>query len=235
MDKAVTRRAKPRARRAYGASRLTCFALALALAVALLLFSAPADADPIARWRVHIEEASVRFGIPALWIERVMRAESGGRTRVGGRPIVSRAGAMGLMQLMPGTWAEMRAAHGLGQDPHDPRDNILAGAAYLRAMFDRFGYPALFAGYNAGPGRLRQHLATGRALPTETRAYLRQVANAAIAASSGAPEASPPTLFAVRRSTSAGSGTVSAAVAQGSNAEAPDPAHSPLFLPLSER
>lgn len=231
MGRIVTRRAKPRARRAYGASRLTCFAFALAL----LLFSAPADADPVARWRVHIEEASARFGIPAPWIERVMRAESGGRTRVGGRPIVSRAGAMGLMQLMPGTWAEMRAAHGLGQDPHDPRDNILAGAAYLRAMFDRFGYPALFAAYNAGPGRLRRHLAMGRALPSETRAYLRQVVGDATAASSGAPEAPPPTLFAVRRSTSAGPGVASAAEADGSNAEAPDPARSPLFVPLSER
>src|SRR3546814_4666575 len=82
-----------------------------------------------------------------------MQAESAGLTHLHGRPITSRAGAMGLMQLMPGTWAAMRQQHGLGGDPYDPRDNILAGAAYLRAMYDRFGYPGLFAAYNAGPAR----------------------------------------------------------------------------------
>jgi soluble lytic murein transglycosylase-like protein len=105
-----------------------------------------------------------------------MRAESGGRTHLDGRPIVSRAGAMGLMQLMPGTWREMRAALGLGHDPHQPRDNILAGTAYLRAMYDRFGYPGLFAAYNAGPARYAAHLATGRRLPRETVAYVASVA-----------------------------------------------------------
>lgn len=80
--------------------------------------------------------------MPAAWIERVMQAESGGRTVLNGRPIISRAGAMGLMQVMPGTWAEIRSALGLGSDPFDPRDNILAGTFYLRRMFDRFGYPA---------------------------------------------------------------------------------------------
>ena len=104
-----------------------------------------------------------------------MRAESGGRTTLDGRPITSRAGAMGLMQLMPGTWAEMRVKHDLGSDPHDPRDNILAGSAYLRAMYDRFGYPGLFAAYNAGPARYAEHLATGRRLPAETIAYVAAV------------------------------------------------------------
>src|SRR3990170_330204 len=104
-----------------------------------------------------------------------MRAESGGRTTLRGRPTVSRAGAMGLMQLMPGTWAEMRAQLGLGFNPHDPRDNILAGTAYLRAMHDRFGYPGLFGAYNAGPARYAEHLATGRPLPGETRDYLAKV------------------------------------------------------------
>ena len=101
---------------------------------------------------------------------------------------------MGLMQLMPATWAAMRAAHGLGRDPHDPRDNILAGTAYLRAMYDRFGYPGLFAAYNAGPGRYAAHLATGRALPAETRAYLTQVAGTASAPAQPVPKR-PPTLF----------------------------------------
>ncbi len=79
---------------------------------------------------------------------------------------------MGLMQLMPATWTEMRKRLTLGTDPHDPRDNILAGSCYLRLMYDRFGYPGLFAAYNAGPARYADHLATGRALPGETRAYL---------------------------------------------------------------
>jgi len=146
---------------------------AIALA-AMLGWAAPAAADPVGRWSGHIAEASLRFGIPQEWIRRVMRIESGGHTVMDGRPTVSRAGAMGLMQLMPGTWREMRTLLRLGPDPHDPRDNILAGTAYLRAMYDRFGYPGLFAAYNAGPARYAVHLATGRALPAETRAYMRK-------------------------------------------------------------
>jgi soluble lytic murein transglycosylase-like protein len=146
------------------------------LAVALALCAATsARADSVGDWRPLVAEASARYGVPVAWIERVMRAESGGRTTLGGRPIVSPAGAMGLMQLMPATWAAMRARLGLGADPHRPRDNIMAGTFYLRLMYDRFGYPGLFAAYNAGPGRYTEHLATGRALPGETRAYLAQV------------------------------------------------------------
>lgn len=108
-----------------------------------------------------------------------MKAESGGRTQVAGTPITSRAGAMGLMQLMPATWDEMRAAYGLGDDPFDPHDNIVAGAAYLREMYDRFGYPGLFAAYNAGPSRYFSHLVTGSVLPSETIIYLRKTAESA--------------------------------------------------------
>ncbi len=151
-------------------------ATAIALALAL---GPPAHAQPVverlARWRPFVTEASTRFGIPTEWIERVMRAESGGSTPLGERPITSAKGAMGLMQIMPATWTELRAALGLGADPYDPRDNILAGAAYLRRMFDRFGFPGLFAAYNAGPGRYAEHLASGRPLPGETRAYLASV------------------------------------------------------------
>lgn len=143
----------------------------LAIGALALIAAAPAAADPVARWRPLIEAASARCGVPAVWIAEVMRAESGGRTELNDRPIVSRAGAMGLMQLMPGTWAEMRDALGLGADPHMPRDNILAGACYLRRLHDRFGHPGLFAAYNAGPSRYAAHLATGRRLPDETRAY----------------------------------------------------------------
>lgn len=162
--------------------------------------------DPVGRWRAEIDAAAARFGLPAFWIEQVMRAESEGRTHRGGRPIVSGAGAMGLMQLMPATWAEMRAAYGLGSDPHDPHDNIIAGAAYLRAMYDRFGYPGLFAAYNAGPARYAAYLSTGRALPTETRVYVARVTGTAedtprLAASEQILTASmtrPPGLFVLK-------------------------------------
>lgn len=151
---------------------LTLFSTALALTWAV-----PAGADPVDRWAVEIAEASARFGIPRQWIRRVIRAESGGHVLVAGRPVVSRAGAMGLMQLMPTTWLETRARLGLGPDPHDPRDNILAGTFYLRAMYDRFGYPGLFAAYNAGPARYSAYRRRRRALPLETRLYVAAVAD----------------------------------------------------------
>lgn len=130
----------------------------------------------VERWRPIIAEASQRFAVPQAWIAAVMQAESAGLTYWNGRPITSSAGAMGLMQLMPGTWDAMRRRHGLGLDPHDPRDNIMAGTAYLRAMYDRFGYPGLFAAYNAGPGRYADYLHKQRPLPRETRAYIAQLA-----------------------------------------------------------
>lgn len=169
-------------------------------AVETVVPTAKETADAVARWRPYTLEASRRFGVPLAWIERVMRAESGGRTTLAGRPITSRAGAMGLMQIMPATWAELRARLALGSDPHDPRDNILADTFYLRLMYDRFGYPGLFGAYNAGPGRYAEWLVGGRALPAETAAYL-----AAVGGSAGddrplpARRATPPSaLFAIR-------------------------------------
>lgn len=118
----------------------------------------------------YIAEASRRFGVPIAWIRAVMRAESAGEPRV-----VSSAGAMGLMQIMPATWADLRARHDLGRDPYDPRDNILAGTAYLRELHNRYGSPGFLAAYNAGPGRYEASLA-GRPLPAETRAYVALLA-----------------------------------------------------------
>ena len=176
-------------------------ALRLALVAVALALSAPAAANPVDRWSDHIAEASARFGVPEAWIRRVMQAESGGRTHLDGRPIVSHAGAMGLMQLMPGTWRETRALLRLGADPHDPRDNILAGTFYLRSMYDRFGYPGLFAAYNAGPRRYAEHLVTGRRLPRETVAYVSAIAETGAAAPASRPApAPPPVLFALRGS-----------------------------------
>lgn len=118
----------------------------------------------------HITEASRRFGVPAAWIRAVMRKESAGDVRA-----VSSAGARGLMQIMPDTWDDLRARWSLGRDPFDPRDNILAGTAYLRELHDRFGSPGFLAAYNAGPARYEAYLA-GRPLPAETRAYVAALA-----------------------------------------------------------
>ncbi|WP_075657206.1 lytic transglycosylase domain-containing protein [Pseudochrobactrum sp. B5] len=145
----------------------------------------PAAAHPHA---AHIAEASQRFGILEHWIVAVLRAESAGDVRA-----ISTAGAMGLMQVMPDTWAGLRVRYGLGRDPYDPRDNILAGTAYLREMFDRYGnVAAMLAAYNAGPGRYDEYLATGRTLPAETRAYVAALAPIlGGAAPSGAPSQPP--------------------------------------------
>lgn len=171
------------------------FAAALAL-----LAATPAHADEVVRWRPYIGEASVRFGVPSIWIERVMLRESGGRTEAAGRPIRSPKGAIGLMQLMPATWTSMRAALGLSDDPDDPRDNILAGTYYLRLMYDRFGYPGCFGAYNAGPGRYAAWLAGTSPLPRETMAYLGAVAAWPAARVRIDPPSPPPrSLFAVQR------------------------------------
>ena len=118
----------------------------------------------------HISEASRRFGVPTALIRAIMRNESAGDVRA-----VSSAGARGLMQIMPGTWDELRLRWSLGRDPFDPRDNILAGTAYLRELHDRFGSPGFLAAYNAGPARYEAYLA-GRPLPAETRAYVAALA-----------------------------------------------------------
>ncbi|SKA28045.1 Transglycosylase SLT domain-containing protein [Enhydrobacter aerosaccus] len=126
--------------------------------------------DPIA---ASIAEASRRFGMPATWIHAVMQAESAGDARA-----VSSKGAMGLMQIMPDTWAELRTRYAFGADPFDIRDNIHAGAAYLRELHDRYGAPGFLAAYHAGPGRYDDYLVNSRPLPVETNAYLAAVIRA---------------------------------------------------------
>ncbi|MGH6828104.1 MAG: lytic transglycosylase domain-containing protein, partial [Rhizomicrobium sp.] len=106
----------------------------------------------------------------------VMRQESGGRTVLADdSPIVSSAGAIGVMQIMPRTYREMAAQYGLGTDPFDPHDNIYAGAAYLNWLHHKYGYPAMFAAYNAGPGAIEDHLLRGLPLPVETRGYIAAI------------------------------------------------------------
>ena len=127
----------------------------------------------MARWNPFIAEGAKRFGVPPIWIRSVMQIESGGRTMLSEtQPMKSSMGAMGLMQIMPQTYQTMRAIYRLGPDPYDPHDNIMAGAAYLRFLRDRYPYPTLFAAYNDGPGNLEARLRNGGMLPPETQNYL---------------------------------------------------------------
>ncbi|MEK7454960.1 MAG: lytic transglycosylase domain-containing protein [Pseudomonadota bacterium] len=181
--------------------------------------AAPAAAHPYAG---HVADAARRFGIPEAWIWAVMRVESRGNSRA-----VSRAGAMGLMQIMPATWGTMRARYGLGPDPFDVRDNIMAGAAYLREMHDRYGNAsAMLAAYNAGPGRYDDYLSRGRPLPAETVGYLAQFT--AVVGAPGAVEtavSAPPDRFAWRRAALfvriTGSGSAPSAAQSDDTSDAP--------------
>jgi soluble lytic murein transglycosylase-like protein len=129
-----------------------------------------ATAELIEPFASLIDEASQRFAVPPLWVRLVMQVESAGDARA-----LSSKGAIGLMQIMPATYSRLRETYGLSVDPFNPRDNILAGAAYLRELYDRYGAPGFLAAYNAGPGRYEDHVATGRPLPEETRLYLARL------------------------------------------------------------
>ena len=125
-------------------------------------------------WGPYIYEASSRFDVPPTWIREVMHVESNGyQFRPTGELTTSPVGAMGLMQLMPETYDEMRSRYGLGTDAFEPHDNILAGTAYLREMYDAFGTPGFLAAYNAGPNRLQAYLSNHGGLPDETRRYVK--------------------------------------------------------------
>jgi hypothetical protein len=192
-------------------------------------------ADPVA-------EVARRFGIPQRWIWAVMHIESNGDVRA-----VSPAGAMGLMQIMPATWAGLRTRYRLGSDPFDARDNILAGAAYLREMYDRYGdVTAMLAAYNAGPGRYDEYLSRGRPLPVATRTYIAKLASI-IGGSDNTrlAVAQPSDPFAWRRAAlfparAGGSSTAATAPSEGAptvpSAAAAEPValrQASLFIPLS--
>ena len=128
-------------------------------------------------WGPYISEAAAKYDVPERWVREVMRQESGGRLYGhGGDLITSGAGAMGLMQVMPATYDDLRARYSeLGDDPFDPHNNILAGTAYIREMYDIYGSPGFLAAYNAGPGRLDDYLTRNRVLPLETRRYVASI------------------------------------------------------------
>jgi soluble lytic murein transglycosylase-like protein len=208
----------------------------LALIVALSCAEGPAQAQTLTlraepTLAEMVREAAQRFGIPARWITSVMGVESAFDARA-----TSPVGAMGLMQVMPQTYARLRRRYGLGADPYHPHDNILAGAAYLREMYDRYGTAGFLAAYNAGPGRYEAHLIAGRPLPLETRAYVAKiaprlgddVAEIAAARSLAPPQ---PTLFVPVGVRSADTSAVTAAPpTQRATA-----ASSPLFATLTAR
>ena len=134
-----------------------------------------APGSPEDPWGPYIREASARFDMPVPWIRALMRVESGGKEYVNGKLVTSGAGAMGLMQVMPGTYDELRQRHNLGDDPYEPHDNIMAGVAYMREMYDIYGAPGFLAAYNAGPARLDDYLSNNRPLPDETRRYVAMI------------------------------------------------------------
>jgi hypothetical protein len=137
----------------------------------------PAPGTPDDPWGPYIRPAAARFQIPDRWIREVMRQESSFRQYDSdGSLMTSSAGAMGLMQVMPRTYDMLRQRYGLGGDPYEPRDNILAGAAYIREMYDRYGSPGFLAAYNAGPDRLDAYLNGNSPLPDETVNYLARIA-----------------------------------------------------------
>lgn len=159
------------------ARMLVAVTLLLFPTAAVFRFASPASAQSLSRAESTdrlakiIEGASDRFALPARWIRAVIQIESGGDEHA-----ISPRGAMGLMQLMPGTWVELSVRYGFGLDPFDPRDNVFAGTAYLREMHDRFGSAGFLAAYHAGPSRYEHHLATGQPLPPATAAYVAAVA-----------------------------------------------------------
>jgi soluble lytic murein transglycosylase-like protein len=166
--------------------------------------------DPLA---VFITEASKRFAVPEHWIRSVMHVESAGEVRAS-----SRKGAMGLMQIMPQTWSDLRARYDLGADPYDPRDNILAGAAYIRELYQRFGAPGFLAAYNAGPGRYERYLETNRPLPDETQGYVARLASTIESKQTGGKITA-----AAKPSTLAGSPLFVVRVASASTGHRPSP------------
>ena len=122
-------------------------------------------------WGPYIREASGKYDVPDRWIREVIRAESSGKVMETSAP-----GAMGLMQVMPATFDELRGRYSLGDDPYDPHDNVMAGTAYIRELYDLYGSPGFLAAYNAGPGRFDDYLSHNKGLPAETRNYVAKIA-----------------------------------------------------------
>lgn len=147
-------------------------------------FSQPRSVPPTAAEDgALIAQVAEESGVPAELVRAVIWAESGFR-----RDAVSPQGAIGLMQLMPGTAAE------LGVDPEVPAENLRGGTRYLRQLLDRFAanedqLVRALAAYNAGPGRVDAH--RGPPPFPETVNYVRRVVRRYLALSSSSREVPP--------------------------------------------
>jgi soluble lytic murein transglycosylase-like protein len=117
----------------------------------------------------QVDEAASRQGIDPLLMHAIAHVESGHRAQA-----VSRAGALGLMQLMPGTARDQGVS--VPASLKDPRTNLAAAARHLKSLQSRYGndLPLVLAAYNAGQGAVDRH---GRQVPPypETRRYVRSV------------------------------------------------------------
>jgi hypothetical protein len=143
----------------------------------------------VADWQSLARRAAQQVGVPPNLFVALVRQESSGRADA-----VSRSGALGYTQLMPGT------ARGLGVNPRDPWQNLLGGAKYLKQQLHTFGgsVPKALAAYNAGPGAVQKY---GGIPPyAETQNYVKTIlANAGHVSPVGgraapAPAASSPSL-----------------------------------------
>ena len=123
----------------------------------------------------HAAEAAERSGLSVDVIVRVMRAESGGDAHA-----VSPKGAIGCMQIMPPTWADLTARYALGTDPFDARLNMIGGALYLAELTQQFGPAGAYAAYSAGPARYVRYTVNGVPLPVETVAYVARITGESI-------------------------------------------------------
>ena len=187
----------------------------------------PPPGPPEDPWGPYVREAAARFGVPGHWVRAVMHQESGGQQQA-----TSSAGAMGLMQVMPATYEGLRERYQLGDDPYDPHNNILAGTAYIREMYDRFGSPGFLAAYNAGPDRVDSYLARRATLPDETVHYV-----AAIAPNLGTdvPKSGPFAVYASARTGRAQRPTVASLAAGCDLNAAYNPSHPCMSLERAAR
>lgn len=126
--------------------------------------AAKAAVQPPADPRQLVEKAAEKYGLPPAFLHSVARVESGYQSSA-----ISNKGAIGIMQLMPATAAELRA------DPYDPAQNVEAGARHLAGLLDKYDGSSAkaLAAYNAGPGAVAKY---GGVPPyQETQSYVRKV------------------------------------------------------------
>ena len=146
------------------ASLVTAFEQEVELPAAVAPVPVAPVVAPVLQPRELVEAAARKNGLPPNFVHSVVRAESGYKADA-----VSPKGAIGLMQLMPAT------AKAYGADPHDPGQNVEAGAAYLRELLIKYDGDArrALAAYNAGPGAVDKY--NGVPPYAETRTYIERV------------------------------------------------------------